>query len=71
MAKKIGNSTRRNTHCQIDLYCAVEGSAFNQIFVLANYYALPFDAEAIRSCVIEVTSFPDRTEWIPTTIVDT
>ena len=45
------------------LYSAIEGVESNESFVLANYYPLPFDAEEINSCVIEVKSFPDRTEW--------
>ena len=50
---------------QTDLYCAIEGTQANVSLVLANHYPLPGDAEEIDSCIIEVTSFPDRTEWAP------
>lgn len=50
---------------QTDLYCAIEGTQANVSFVLANHYPLRGDPEEIDSCIIEVTSFPDRTEWAP------
>ena len=47
------------------LYRAVAGPQSSESLVLANYYPLPFEPEEINSCIIEVKSFPDRTEWAP------
>jgi len=67
MAKKpkTASQSKDVPAMQTDLYRAIEGMQSNESLVLANYYPLPFDAEEVNSCVIEVKSFPDRTEWAP------